>query len=112
MSKWVRYISLLVPLLGIASPWHELNVALLPFIGGVIYGYFTDKRRGVAIAPVAALVPVAVVLAYYGVINGARLIRFISIFPLFVWLWVIFWAVFFTLGAVFGYVIRPRAPNR
>lgn len=46
MSRWVKYIGLLIPLLGAVSPWHVLNAALLPFVGGAVYGYFTERRRG------------------------------------------------------------------
>ncbi len=108
MSRWVRYIGLLIPLLGAASPWHVLNAALLPFVGGVVYGYFTERRRGVVLAPLAALIPIGLVLAYYAAVDVARLTRFFSIFPLFVGLWAVFWLLFFTAGAVAGHLLRPR----
>ncbi|ABP51143.1 MULTISPECIES: hypothetical protein [Pyrobaculum] len=108
MSRWAKYLGLAIPLLGIMSPWHIVNAAALPLVGGLIYGYLAEKRRHVALSPVAALVPVALVLLYYALTNAARLVRFLEIFPIFALLWVLFWVVFFTMGATAGYILRHR----
>ena len=81
MSRWIRYLGLLTPLAGAASPLHVLNAALLPLLGGLIYGYFTERRRYVALSPLAAMVPVAAVLLYYVAVDAVRLSRYLSVFP-------------------------------
>jgi len=98
----------LTPLAGAASPLHVLNAALLPLLGGLIYGYFTERRRGVALSPPAALVPVATVLLYYVAVDAVRLSRYLSVFPLIATLGVALRLLFFVLGAVAGYLLRPR----
>ena len=81
MSRWIRYLGLLIPLAGAASPLHVLNAALLPPLGGLIYGYFTERRRGVVLSPPAAVVPVAAVLLYYVAVDAVRLSRYLSVSP-------------------------------
>jgi hypothetical protein len=98
----------LTPLAGAASPLHVLNAALLPLLGGLIYGYFTERRRGVALSPLAAMVSVAAVLLYYVAVDAVRLSRYLSVFSLIAALWVALWLLFFVLGAVAGYLLRPR----
>jgi membrane protease YdiL (CAAX protease family) len=81
MSRWIKYLCLLTPLAGATSPLHVFNAALLPLVGGLIYGYFTERRRGVALSPLAAMVPVATVLLYYVAVDAVRLSRYLSAFP-------------------------------
>jgi len=109
MSRWIRYLGLLIPLVGAASQLHVLNAALLPLLGGLLYGYFTERRRGVALSPLVALVPVAAVLLYYVAVDVVRLGRYLSVFPLLAALWVALWLLFFVLGAAAGYLLRPRS---
>ncbi|GEM_PF-899216 len=111
MSRWIRYLGLLIPLAGVASPLHVLTAALLPLLGGLIYGYFTERRRGVVLSPLVALVSVAAVLLYYVAVDAVRLSRYLSVFPLFAALWVALWLFFFVLGAAAGYLLRPRSPT-
>lgn len=108
MSKWVKYIGLFIPLVGVISPLHILNAAALPLIGGFVYGYFADKRREILTSPIVALVPVAVVFFYYSAINFVRLTRYISMFSLFLFLWIAFWVLFFVLGAIVGYLLKGK----
>jgi hypothetical protein len=109
MSKWIKYLGLLIPLAGAASPLHILNVAVLPLLGGLVYGYFTERRRGVFLSPLVALVSIAIVLLYYVAVDAARLIRYLSLFSTFTVLWMGLWLLFFVLGAAAGYLLRPSA---
>ena len=61
-----------------------------------------------ALSPPAALVPVATVLLYYVAVDAVRLSRYLSVFPLIATLWVALRLLFFVLGAVAGYLLRPR----
>jgi hypothetical protein len=111
MSRWIKYLGLLIPLAGATSPFHVVNVALLPLLGGFVYGYFAERRRDVLLSPLAILAPAALVLVYYSAIDITRLIRYVFIFPLFVALWIALWLLFFTMGALAGYLLRPRRPT-
>ncbi|ABO09262.1 hypothetical protein [Pyrobaculum calidifontis] len=107
MLKWVKYIGVALPLLGFAVESHWVNVVLLPFLGGVVFGLFAT-RRDLLLSPIAVLAPIAAVLLYYAAIDLPRLMRFIYLFPLFVLLWIVFWAVFFTLGALAGRILSQK----
>jgi hypothetical protein len=105
MSRWIRYLGLLTPLAGAASPLYVPNAALLPLLGGLTYGCFTERRRDVALLSLTAMVPV---LLYYVAVDAVRLSRYFSVFPLVAALWVAPWPLFFALGAVAGYLLRLR----
>jgi hypothetical protein len=108
MSRWIRYLGLLTPLAAAASPLHMLNAALVPLLGGLIYGYFTERRREVVLSPLAAMVPVVAVLLYYVAVDAVMLSRYFSVFPLIATLWVALWLFFFVLRAAAGYLLRLR----
>ncbi|MEM1597538.1 MAG: hypothetical protein QXP31_01330 [Pyrobaculum sp.] len=106
MSRWVKYIGVLTPLLGFLVPVHWVNAAVLPFAGGVLYGLAASKRRDLFLSPAVVLIPAALVFVYYFSADYVRAARFVAMFPIFIILWLAFWATFFTLGAVAGYVLR------
>ncbi|MFN7105161.1 MAG: hypothetical protein ACK4M3_01015 [Pyrobaculum sp.] len=101
-------MSTVVPLLGVLTPIHVVNVALWPFLGGYIYGWASEKRRDVILAPLFAIIPAAVVAIYYALIDFARLLRFVDILPVAVMLWISTWVISFTAGAAAGYLMHKK----
>ncbi|MFN3803563.1 MAG: hypothetical protein ACK4SY_00725 [Pyrobaculum sp.] len=108
MSKWVRYISTAVPLLGVLTSIHIANAALWPFLGGYIYGWASERRRDVLSAPLFAVIPIAAVAIYYAMVDLTRFLRLVDILPVAVVLWISSWVLSFTAGAAAGYLTYKK----
>lgn len=55
MSKLVKYLTTLVPLLRAATPIHVINVAIWPLFGDLLYGWLSERRRDIATSPASGV---------------------------------------------------------